>query len=223
VRHRAYSGAGVERKGEKMQVVTIANLKGGSAKTTSAVFLAHAWVANGKNVLLVDADPQASALRWSEAAQWEIPTVGLPVRDLHTRLAGITPPSTDLVIVDTPPLDDHAGVVYSALRAADAVVITVAPTMMEVDRLADVWAAVAEVEALRSRPAPCAVLLNRTVANASSTGVFRRQIENEGHVVLPTAIPRREAIAQSLGAPVTELGAYAAAALDINDLLLNGE
>ena len=47
-----------------IRVVTIANLKGGSAKTTSAAFLAHAFHERGRKVVLVDADPQGSALRW---------------------------------------------------------------------------------------------------------------------------------------------------------------
>ncbi len=44
------------------------NLKGGSGKTTTAVFLAHEWATRGRSVLLVDVDPQATALRWSEQA-----------------------------------------------------------------------------------------------------------------------------------------------------------
>ena len=40
-------------------------------------------------MLLVDADPQATALRWSEQAGFRVSTLALPVKDLHTRLAGI--------------------------------------------------------------------------------------------------------------------------------------
>lgn len=201
-----------------MRVITITNLKGGSAKTTSTAYLAHALAAKGLSVLVVDADPQGSALRWSEAADWEIPTLALPVKNLHTRLDGIVSASTDVVLIDTPPLDDHAGIVYSAMRAADTVVVTMAPTMMEFDRLADVWAALEEVEPLRQRPAQTAVLLNRTIANANSTKTFRDLIAEAGHHVLQTTIPRREPIAQSFAAPVVDLGRYADAAEEIYQL-----
>lgn len=201
-----------------MRVITITNLKGGSAKTTSTAYLAHALAAKGLSVLVIDADPQGSALRWSEAADWAIPTLALPVKNLHTRLAGIVPASTDVVFIDTPPLDEHAGIVYSALRAADTVVVTMAPTMIEFERLTDVWAALEEVEPLRHDPAKVAVLLNRTVTNANSTKTYDDLITQGGHHVLGTTIPRREPIAQSFAAPIVELGRYADAADEIFEL-----
>lgn len=201
-----------------MRVITITNLKGGSAKTTSTAYLAHAYAARGRSVLVVDADPQGSALRWSEAGEWEVPTLALPVKNLHSRLAGIVPPATDLVLIDTPPLDENAGIVYSALRAADMVLVTMAPTMMEFERLPDVWAAIDEVEPLRDTPPVSAVLLNRTVSNARSTEMFRELITDSGRHVLTTTIPRRESIAQAFAAPVTDLGAYVTVADEISAL-----
>ena len=49
-------------------VIVVANLKGGSSKTTTAAHLAAALHESGLKVLCVDADPQGSCLRWSEAA-----------------------------------------------------------------------------------------------------------------------------------------------------------
>jgi chromosome partitioning protein len=199
-----------------MSVITVANLKGGTAKTTSAVFLAHALAASGRQVLFVDADPQGSALRWSELAEWPFPALGLAVRDLHRRLPGIAGDRYDLVVIDTPPLDEQAGVVYSALRAATHIVVPMAPTTIEFDRLSPVWAAVEEVAPLRDGPSPVSVvLLNRTVPNASSTEAFRLHISDAGHQVLSTAIPRREQFAQAYGAPVDAAGPYTDAAEEL--------
>ena len=191
-----------------MKVITLANLKGGSAKTTSTAHLAHAYAAQGKSVLVIDADPQGSSLRWSEQGEWDIPTIALPVKNLHTRLVGIVSPTTDVVLIDTPPLDEHAGIVYSALRAADTIIITMAPTMLEFERLPHVWAVIDEVESLRDNLPNVAVLLNRTITNANSTPMFRDLITDSGHIVLTKAF----------AAPVTDLGKYADAALEIDQL-----
>lgn len=198
-----------------MRVVAVANLKGGSGKTTSAVFLAHEWASRGRRVLLVDADPQATALRWSEQAAFTVPTLALPVRDLHIRLAGIAGNRYDLVVIDTPPLAERAGIVRSALRLADLVVVPLAPTMTEYERLSDVWEAIIDVDPLRNEPVEVVVLLNRTVANAASTGVIRDAIlagteDWPGRRVLGVAVPRREAIAQAFGATPAPGGPYAA-------------
>ncbi|HXZ71322.1 MAG TPA: ParA family protein, partial [Streptosporangiaceae bacterium] len=48
--------------------LALANLKPGTGKTTSAVWLAHVFAQAGNRVLLVDADPAGSALEWSDLA-----------------------------------------------------------------------------------------------------------------------------------------------------------
>ena len=76
--------------------LALANLKPGTGKTTSAVWLAHTFAQSGNSVLLVDADPSGSALEWSDLAaldprvtpQEAFPfrLVALPSRELHRRL-----------------------------------------------------------------------------------------------------------------------------------------
>ena len=211
-----YGGTGVRRYGPPVtRVVTVANLKGGSAKTTSAVYLAHEWHRAGHRVLVVDADPQGSALRWSELGGWPIPALGLPVRDLHRRLPGIVGTAYDLVVIDTPPMDEAGGIVHSALRAASDVVVPVAPTMVELDRLPPVWAAVADAGALADLPPAVSVLLTRTVPRASSTDVVRAAVVESGRRVLTATVPRREVYAQAYGGPVERSEHYAAAAVEI--------
>ena len=70
-----------------MPVIALLNQKGGVGKTTLSVHLATA-LADGHKVLLVDADPQGSALDWSaqreiEGAAARFPVIGLPKETLH--------------------------------------------------------------------------------------------------------------------------------------------
>lgn len=48
------------RRGEHLQILAIANFKGGSAKTTTTLHLAHYLGLHGFRVLAIDLDPQAS-------------------------------------------------------------------------------------------------------------------------------------------------------------------
>jgi chromosome partitioning protein len=48
------------RNGEKLQIITVANFQGGSAKTTTALYLTQFLALQGFKVLAIDLDPQAS-------------------------------------------------------------------------------------------------------------------------------------------------------------------
>lgn len=193
-----------------MEIITSCNLKGGTGKSTSTAFLAHAYAAKGLKVLVVDADPQASVTDWASEAEWEIPTVGLAVKTLHTRLHGIIPPGTDIVLIDTPPLEDKAGIVYSALRVATKVLITMAPTMMDYGRLGAVWDAIEAVDPLRNEPVQAAVLMIRTMSGdgVGAVQMYRQQIRDDGHQVLDIGVRQHQVIAQAFAAPIIDLREY---------------
>lgn len=196
------------------RVITTLNLKGGSAKTTSAAFLAHAMTGRGRRVVLVDADPQGSALRWQGLAGWPVPVMGLASTTLHRQLWGVVDRDRfDLVVIDTPPLEERDGIVASALRVATDVVVPMAPTMMELDRIGPVWKAVEDSAGHRDDDPNVFVLLNRVVPNASSTDAIRGVLQGQGRRVMTATIPRREAYAQAFGVQIaTDDAPYGAAA-----------
>jgi chromosome partitioning protein len=192
--------------------LALANLKPGTGKTTSAVWLAHVFAQAGNSVLLVDADPSGSALEWSDLAamyprlappQAAFPfrIVALPSRELHRRVPEIAR-ADDVVIIDTPQLEDHAGIARSALRYADEILIPCAPSPIEINRTTPVRDEITEIAAVRDTPARSAVLLNRCISRAHSTADARGALEGLGYNVLATAVPRLEVYAQSFGMPI---------------------
>ena len=196
--------------------LALANLKPGTGKTTSAVWLAHVFAQAGNRVLLVDADPSGSALEWSDLAAmyprlpppraaFPFRIVALPSRELHRRVPEIAG-ADDVVIIDAPQLEDHAGIARSALRYADEVLIPCAPSPIEINRTSPVRDEITEVCAGRDRPARSAVLLNRCITRAHSTADAREVLEGLGYDVLGTAVPRLEVYAQSFGMPIRSTG-----------------
>jgi len=195
--------------------LALANLKPGTGKTTSAVWLAHVFSRAGNSVLLVDADPSGSALEWSDLAAMDprlaprqafpFRIVALPSRDLHRRLPEIAR-DDDVVIIDTPQLEDHAAIARSALRYADEIVIPCAPNPIEINRTTPVRDEIAEMEPVRDRPARAAILLNRCITRAHSVSDARQALQDLGYDVLPGTVPRLEVYAQSFGAPIPDTG-----------------
>jgi chromosome partitioning protein len=194
--------------------LALANLKPGTGKTTSAVWLAHIFAEAGNKVLLVDADPSGSALEWSDLAAMSpgVPPpafpfriVALPSPEMHHRIPEIAQ-NDDVVIIDAPQLEDHAAIALSALRYADEILIPCAPSPIEINRTTPVRDEIAEVAGFRERPARSAVLLNRCIVRANSTADAREALLGLGYDVLATPVPRLEVYAQSFGLPIPETG-----------------
>ncbi len=115
-------------------IVGVLNQKGGVGKTTLSVNIAAALTRSGARVLLIDADPQGSALDWSAAREGDslFSVIGLPRASVHKEIGEIGK-GYDHIIIDGPPrVTDLA---RSAIMASDLVLIPVQPSPY------DIWAA----------------------------------------------------------------------------------
>src|ERR1041385_8397911 len=121
-----------------MPIVAIVNQKGGAGKTTTCVNLAGGLAEAGYSVLVVDADPQASALNWrnnaGEDSQLGFDVIGLPSATIHKDLPGIVSRSSyEVVIIDCPPGGVLKGsrsddITRSAMLAAHVILIPLQPS-----------------------------------------------------------------------------------------------
>jgi chromosome partitioning protein len=188
--------------------IAICNLKGGTGKTMSSVYLA-AGLSRRRRTLLVDADPQGSALSWSEASasagsEFGFPVVALPVKDLHRRVRHFAA-DYEHVIVDTPP--GHAAIVRSAVLAVEAVVIPVQPSLMDLDRLAPTLELLAEVSEVND--VSVYAVMTRVRRGTRSVGATREVLERDmGLEVLSTEVPLKESFGLNFGLEPRELGEY---------------
>ena len=182
--------------------VAYINLKPGTSKTTSAVWTAHALHELGHEVWLMDCDPAASALRWSDlAGGFPFNVAGLPTRDVHRRASEYGSQHA-VRVYDTPHMEDHQGIVRSVLRRANEVLVPVAPAPIEIDRMAPVREEVRELDAVRQELPRLGVLLTRVVRSAASGPYWRELLTEDGYDVLTNEVPSWQIFSQSFGEPV---------------------
>ncbi len=199
-------------------IVALLNQKGGVGKTTLALHLCGEWARQGAKTLLIDADPQGSALDWSQVrAQEGLPrlfgVVGLARDTLH-REAPELAQGVDRVVIDGPPRVE--GLLRSALLAADLVVIPVQPSPL------DGWASAAMLsllaEARLFRPELTArFVLNRCAARTLVARDTGAALANHDPPLLATRIGQRVVFAGAArtGRLAFELAPESPAALEI--------
>jgi chromosome partitioning protein len=179
-------------------IVAFLNQKGGVGKTTLALHLAGAWSARGRRVLVVDADPQASALDWADQRLREgLPrlfgVLGLARETLHKELPDLAR-ETDHLIIDGPPR--VAGIARSALLAADLVLIPAQPSPF------DGWASSEMLrlldEARIFRPELRArMLLNRCAARTVIAREIAEALADQDPPMLASRVGQRVAFADA--------------------------
>ena len=168
-----------------MPVVAIVNQKGGTGKTTLSINLASAF-AELYPTLLLDADPQRSALDWADSRS--APQMNLEARALQSgsmlREIRTLSATYDWIIIDGPPGIGRTSA--EAVRVADVVLIPSKPSPF------DVWACADIVEAVKAR-------------HETNRGLPRAAF------VITMARPRTRLVAQ-VGAALAEYGISALSA-----------
>jgi len=195
--------------------ITVANVKGGVCKTTTAVLLAGGLARRGRTVL-IDADPKSSALRWSEqAGDLVFPVIAWPVRDLAGRVSQITG-DYEHVVIDTGPEQEH--LLRRALLVTDRLLIPLAPTRIEVDRLAATLTLAGEAEDLGAR-FDVRLLLTRVRPRTRSASLLRARLTDLDLPVLTGEVRLLECHAQAHGRPLpADLGDYQQVLRELQDL-----
>ena len=155
-----------------MFVVSLLSQKGGTGKSTLAIQLAVAAMLDGHTVIIIDLDPQGSAVMWGQIRGDAPPIV---VSATKTELPGLLKTAEQngvtLAILDTPPKVEPEGEAHHAARVSDLAIIPCRPNVFDVKAIG------ATVKLAQLAGVSTRIVFNQVPANSSQIFKARRAVE----------------------------------------------
>jgi len=148
-------------------IIGLLNQKGGVGKTTLSTSIAHALanITGPDEVIVIDADPQQSAITWSEMRESKLPfsVIGMAKKSLHRDLPAIAKNYKHVIIDGPPRVTDLA---RSCVMASDIVLIPCTPSPY------DIWASSETVDLIQEASVykeklKSLFVINRKIANTA--------------------------------------------------------
>jgi chromosome partitioning protein len=186
-------------------ILGVVNQKGGTGKSTVATNIAVCFAAEGREVLLIDADPQHTALDWRADRpddHVQLQAIGLPVRNLHQELEPFRRKYEVIII-------DGGGRITATARAAvmvaDFIIVPILPSKPDILSTQDFFREVInEVTAVKDIQG--AVLINQVQTGTLINREVREHLKELNYPVFDTVlhlyVAYKEAMAAGLS--VTE-------------------
>jgi chromosome partitioning protein len=198
------------------QIITIAQQKGGTGKTTIAAHIAVSFAQTGRRVAIIDIDPQGSLSRWHALREkkFGIGYTGLYfVASSGWRIEGVInnlQNKMDYIIIDAPPHTETES--KSAIRASNLVIVPMQPSPT------DLWATEATINFAKSENIPAKILINRYNPTSKISKEIIRQLNTE---VFKNTIGNRVAFSSCFltGVTVTETQPNSSAAIEIKNFV----
>ena len=179
------------------KVITIAQQKGGTGKTTLAVHLALAFIKyHNHKVAIIDTDPQGSLGKWfmirseknnlnknltfKTASLWGAQYESKMLKQDH-----------DIVIIDTPPKIESDA--RPAIEASDLVLIPIAPSPV------DFWATEAIIEIAKKAKRKILIQINRANHRSKLISKTHEYIKSINVKSTDTLIGHRQIFVTSMG------------------------
>lgn len=195
-------------------VIGVVNTKGGTAKTTTAIYLAAAFEARGKAAVVLDLDKQGSATDWADraTANGDRLPFSVEVANIKRLTSYGHRDDLDVVIVDTPPGDTQ--VIDAAINAAGFVVV---PTQASGLDTARVW----ETLPVLDGRVPYGVLITSARLATTLLEQAKTAFDEHGVACFDTVIPLREKVRDAFGWTPTQDFGYTDVADEIEAALID--
>lgn len=196
-------------------ITAVLNQKGGVGKTTLATGFAHALeLDNPGSTLLIDQDPQGSALDWHEINEGRLlPVLGMSRETLPIDIKAVQGQYRHIIIDGAPAADKLA---VAAMKVADLVIIPVQPSPYDVWSSADIVELVKARQEITDGKLKACILISRAIKNTRIGKDVLEALEEFGLPVLEHRTTSLVAYPTAAGEGQTVLcGGYDQAAKEI--------
>ena len=165
-------------KGDKMTIITIANPKGGVGKSNLACNLAVMSSNEGNRTLIVDTDPQQSAINFRNRREKDDIAAIAPSGKIKSDLKAIES-NFDVAIIDCGGFSSD--ILIQAVGLAHLVIIPIEPGQDEYDGLQNLLNTLSPIINAKEQmgvPFKVAIMLSRVVTTAAIGKEFRESLED---------------------------------------------
>ncbi len=196
-----------------MQAIAVISQKGGSGKTTLALHLAVASAATGRNTAVIDLDPQASAAKWSDRREAELPVVlSAHASRLEHEMQRVKDAGCEILFLDTAPHSDSAAL--QAVGLSNLVLVPCRPAILDMEAISNT------LDLVRTKAAPVFVVMNAVAPQGSEAQEAADAIAELDAPVCPVQLVSRVAFSRSLisGQVAQEFDPHGKAAQEVSNL-----
>ena len=169
-------------------IIGMTTLKGGVGKTTLTLNIAHA-LSQDSRVLVIDSDPQQSALNWSSSRDEkpEFSVIGLPTKTIHRDIKDLSK-DYDHIIIDSPPR--VTDIARSVIVSSDIVLIPATPCVFSVWALEETVGLIEESFAFKEGTKYGVVINRRSPTTVISKELVEKLKEKEMNLINSTISER---------------------------------
>lgn len=205
-------------------IISFVNQKGGVGKTTAAINIGSSLARRNHRLVLMDLDPQGSAVKWQAMeGNQAFDVIHQPGNLISSDVETLTT-TYDYVFIDTPPTID--GITWKILAASNTVVIPVSPSPLDLWACTDILNTIKWVQQ-RHPDVEAKILINRKIPGTRLGREIRDALKEFKTSIFDTELCQRVAFVEAMkyGVSVMQYAPGSKAAHEVEQLcdeIVNG-